>query len=320
MATPHITLIKSIWVTYSERTKTPSPFAETPPPHKIKSNQKLYQSVAGHNIKPSDILQAVRNSNSNQNNRYKSANAYPEPATHGPVSSGGQQQQQHPFPLPTPSPGGHQVAVTAAAAAATAAIALSKNSINAAGSGGGSSGGAGNNVAPSPSIPIAMSPVDAATYVTSQLQLQPPQQTSAVPANQSPLSSNIVSSSNNSTNKQVINQSSASRKKNRRIGRHESRYTSGNDFSNFFFLFFFFLVFFLFIIFFFSLNLKSSFHLIEWFDFKFSKVFHFHSNPSILFRMHIFRAIKIFGATFIFIPSWVRHCYLFFRIILLFSI
>lgn len=87
------------------------------------------------------------------------------------------------------------------------------------------------------SHPPLVNPVDAATHATSQLQLQHPQM--PAPTNQPPpsshqsnQSSNIVSS-NNSTNKPVINQSSASRKKNRRIGRHESRYTSGNNFHLF---------------------------------------------------------------------------------------
>lgn len=164
-------------------------------------------NVAGHYIKPSDIL-ALRN-NSNINNRYKSA-AYPEP-THsisdGCIISTGHQQQLPPLPPPS----GHQLAA-----------AVSKNSIN-------------TTVNASSMVASPLNPVDAATHATSQLQLQQlqtPAPTNQPPAShQSNQSSNIVSS-NNSTNNQVISQSSASRKKNRRIGRHESRYTSGNNYFN----------------------------------------------------------------------------------------
>lgn len=155
---------------------------------------------------------AVRN-HSNINNRYKSA-AYPEPTnsiSDGCIISSG--QQQHPTPTPTLPPSGHQVAAPVA-----------KNSIN-------SNSNASSNVATQP-MPI-VNAIDAATHATSQLQLQQqmPAPTIQPPAShQSNQSSNIVSN-NNSTNKQVINQSSASRKKNRRIGRHESRYTSGNNFN-----------------------------------------------------------------------------------------
>lgn len=151
--------------------------------------------------------------NSNINNRYKSA-AYPEP-THsisdGCIISTGHQQPHHPLP-PT---SGHQVIAP-----------VTKNSIN-------SNVNASNVVASPLPMPI-VKPIDAATHATSQLQLkqlQTPAPTNQPPAShQSNQSSNIVSN-NNSTNKQVINQSSASRKKNRRIGRHESRYTSGNNFN-----------------------------------------------------------------------------------------
>lgn len=154
---------------------------------------------------------AVRN-HSNINNRYKSA-AYPEPTnsiSDGCIISSG--QQQHPTPTPLP-PSGHQVAAPVA-----------KNSIN-------SNSNASSNVATQP-MPI-VNAIDATTHATSQLQLQQQMPATIIqpPAShQSNQSSNIVSN-NNSTNKQVINQSSASRKKNRRIGRHESRYTSGNNFN-----------------------------------------------------------------------------------------
>lgn len=146
---------------------------------------------------------------SNINNRYQSA-AYSEPTNSvgdGCIIASGHQLSQQP-------PSGHRMV-----AMQTAEISNSQN-VNA------------SNIAASPPIPIILNPVDAATQATSQLQLQqqlpatPPAQP---PSHQSNQSSNIVSS-NNSTNKQVINQSSASRKKNRRIGRHESRYTSGNNF------------------------------------------------------------------------------------------
>lgn len=69
------------------------------------------------------------------------------------------------------------------------------------------------------------------TDTSHQQQLAPP------PSGLAKNSSNIVSV-NNSTNITVNNQSSsAPRKKNSRIGRHESRYTSGNLAYRFYFLF-----------------------------------------------------------------------------------
>lgn len=182
--------------------------------------------VAGRNIKPSDIL-AIRN-NSNINNRYTSA-GYPEPTNSiidgciiasAPLSTGGQQLAAPVIKMPSsnvaspPMPIATAVPVFFDIASKKYAAISAKNT---------AATDDGNRV------------ID----TSKELDIQ--QQTSAPPtqpptSHQSNQSSNIVSS-NNSTNKQVINQSSASRKKNRRIGRHESRYTSGNNFNLLFYHF-----------------------------------------------------------------------------------
>lgn len=139
--------------------------------------------VAGHyedNLKPSDILLAVRN-NSNKNNiPYKSA-AHPEPTkscNDGCIIPTGPQHTRSPPPKQPPL----------------------------------------QQPQSQPPLPPPSSPQQ------QQTQLKSTAPTSGSPLHQA--SSNV--SSNNCTNKQISNQSSASRKKNRRIGRHESRYTSGN--------------------------------------------------------------------------------------------
>lgn len=181
--------------------------------------------LAGRSVKPSDIL-ALRN-NIKSNNRYKSA-AYPEPGSINDSTSGiNIVQQQHST---------HQASTTNVALSAigviandsptaihaqttnnsqsnnnklvstTTAINIMKNNSN-------------NSVNSAASSPLTVANMDANIAAMTQPPTPPPHHSN---------SSNIVST-NNSTNKTVINQSSsASRKKNRRIGRHESRYTSGN--------------------------------------------------------------------------------------------
>lgn len=182
--------------------------------------------IAGRQIKPSDIL-ALRN-NFKGCNPYISA-AYPEPPTSVlPVSSTAQAISHTITTAPKIADGNQSLIAANHSNKSNSIKHQSSAPINIVGNAASTTSGhmaikatsANNSVASSPLAAVtAMSPNTANINIPSSV---------VVDVQSSILSPSNISHSNNSTNQSNNNQSSLARKKNRRIGRHESRYTSGN--------------------------------------------------------------------------------------------